>query len=116
MPRPTAVRTNKQLVDELMTTQEPWVDTAIVVAFENRFEFVGEDHPDPMRRLDSLLKEGGLAIGLAGVMPTLHRNGVVLHTQVYQEYSEQSWAHDYMHTLRGIVRSHSNSGGEGSAA
>ena len=33
----------------------------------DRFEFVTEDHPDPMNRLNSLQGEGGLAIGLAGV-------------------------------------------------
>jgi hypothetical protein len=86
---------------------DPWVDAAIVVAFENRFEFVGEDHPDPMSRLDSLLKEGGLPIGLAGVMPeALKKGGNVLHTQVFQEYVGQAWAHRYMDTLRGIVRNH----------
>jgi hypothetical protein len=82
------------------------MDAAIVVAFENRFEFVGEDHPDPMSRLDSLLKQGGLPIGLAGVMPEARKDGNVLHTQVFQEYSGQAWAHRYMETLRGIVRSH----------
>jgi hypothetical protein len=30
------------------------MEIAIVVAFENRFEFVGDDHPDPMNRLTPL--------------------------------------------------------------
>jgi len=84
----------------------PWVDAAIVVAFENRFEFVGEDHPDPIRRLHALLAEGGLPIGLAGVTPATPAHGDVLHTLVFQEYLGQAWAHQYMDTLRGIVRRH----------
>jgi hypothetical protein len=100
------MRSNQQLVDALRMAPQPWVDTAIVVAFENRFEFVGEDHPDPMSRLHSLLAEGGLAIGLAGVASTTPTNGNVLQTQVFQEYSGQAWAHRYMDTLRGIVKSH----------
>ena len=102
----TTLRSNKQLVEELRKAPDPWVDTAIVVAFENRFEFVGEDHPDPMSRLDSLLEQGGLAIGLAGVMRAPPRYGNVLHTRVFQEYRGQAWAHRYMDTLQGIVRKH----------
>ena len=101
-----SLRSNKQLVEELRTAPDPWVDTAIVVAFENRFEFVGEDHPDPTGRLASLLEQGGLPIGLAGVMPATRTDCNVLHTQVFQEYVGQAWAHRYMETLRGIVRNH----------
>ena len=95
---------------------EPWVDSAIVVAFENRFEFVGEDHPDPVSRLHALLTQGGLAIGLAGVTPTTFTNGNVLHTRVFQEYLGQAWAHRYMDTLRGIVRGHAATGSHQTAA
>lgn len=102
----TAMRSSKQLVDELRSTQQSWLDAAIVVAFDNRFEFVGEDHPDPTRRLDSLLNDGGLAIGLAGVLPAVQRKGDVLQTQVFREYLGQSWAHRYMDVLQGIVRGH----------
>lgn len=101
------MRSNEQLVDELRTTSQPWLDAAIVVAFADRFEFVGEDHPDPTSRLNSLQGQGGLAIGLAGVVPTALAGANVLHTQVFQEYLGQGWAHRYMDTLRGIVRSHS---------
>ncbi len=100
----TTLRSNKQLVDELRAAPDPWVDAAIVVAFEDRFEFVGEDHPDPMRRLNGLQVEGGLAIGLAGVTRTPRAD--VLHTQVFQEYLGQAWAHRYMAALQGIVQSH----------
>ena len=61
------MKSNRELVNALRAAPEPWLDTAIVVAFENRFEFVGEDHPDPMSRLKSLEEQGGLPIGLAGV-------------------------------------------------
>jgi hypothetical protein len=83
------------------------MDTAIVVAFENRFEFVAEDHPDPIKRLKALQIQGGLAIGLAGVQPGAYTDRPAFVAQVFQEYEEQAWAHRYMDTLRGIVRSHS---------
>jgi hypothetical protein len=102
----TALRSNKQLVEELRTAPKPWVDAAIVVAFEDRFEFVGEDHPDALGRLNGLQVQGGLAIGLAGVTRTMRSDSDVLHTQIFQEYVGQAWAHRYMDTLQGIVRSH----------
>jgi hypothetical protein len=37
------MKSNEQLVDEIRRNREPWVDVAIVVAFEDRFEFVSED-------------------------------------------------------------------------
>jgi len=83
------------------------MDAAIVVAFENRFEFVAEDHPDPMGRLNSLQRQGGLAIGLAGVMPTACTDRFFF-SQVFQEYKGQAWAHRYMDILSGIVRAHSS--------
>jgi hypothetical protein len=101
------MQSNQQLINELRMAPEPWMDAAIVVAFENRFEFVGEDHPDPMTRLHALLAEGGLAIGLAGVMPTTPGNVDGLRTQVFQEYVGQAWAYRYMDMLRGIFRGHS---------
>ena len=79
------------------------MDAAIVVTFENRFEFVTEDHPDPMNRLNSLQKQGGLAIGLAGVQSSEFA-GRVLLVQVFREYEGQAWAYRYMDKLRGIVR------------
>src|SRR5439155_12979014 len=66
----SVMRSNQELVKALRAAPGPWMDTAIVVAFENRFEFVSEDHPDPMNRLNCLEKQGGLAIGLAGVQPS----------------------------------------------
>jgi hypothetical protein len=83
------------------------MDAAIVVAFENRFEFVGEDHPDPMHRLNALQEQGGLAIGLAGVTSGTYTDRDVFFAQVFQEYEGQAWAHRYMDALRGIVRGHS---------
>lgn len=79
------------------------MDAAIVVAFENRFEFVAEDHPDPMNRLNSLEEQGGLAIGLAGVNPTEYADRP-FRAEVFEEYEGQAWAHRYMDRLRGIVR------------
>ena len=96
---------NKEVVNALRAAPGPWMDAAIVVAFENRFEFVGEDHPDPMNRLNALQQEGGLAIGLAGVTQSGYADRAFL-AQVFQEYEGQAWAHQYMDTLRGIVRRH----------
>jgi hypothetical protein len=78
------------------------MDAAIVVAFENRFEFVPEDDPDPLTRLNKLQRQGGLAIGLAGMTPTASSNQV-FSSRVFQEYEGQGWAHRYMDLLRGIV-------------
>jgi hypothetical protein len=100
------MKSDRELVNALRAAPEPWLDTAIVVAFENRFEFVGEDHPDPMTRLKSLQEQGGLAIGLAGVGAGRYADGAFL-AEVFEEYREQEWAHWYMDTLRRIVRSHS---------
>jgi len=102
------MKTNKELVDELRTTPERWMDAAIVVAFEDRFEFVGEDHPDPVRRLTYLLEQGGLPIGFAGLVPVASPGTNTLQTQVFSEYVDQAWAHRYMSTLRGMVRKHSS--------
>jgi len=103
------MRSNKQLVNELRTAPGQWMDAAIVVAFENRFEFVAEDHPDPMSRLNSLQEQGGLAIGLAGVQPGTYTDRAFFFAQVFQEYEGQAWAHRYMDALRGIVRRQSSS-------
>ena len=78
------------------------MDAAIVVAFENRFEFVAEDHPDPAGRLNRLQEQGGIPIGLAGVKPA-HYTDVTFFAKVFPEYEGQAWAHRYMDTLRRIV-------------
>jgi hypothetical protein len=97
----------KQIVDELRKTPEQWVDAAIVIVFDDRFEFVGEGHPDPMTRLSFLVEQGGIPIGFAGLLPTA-RDGVgVLKTQVSQDYLSQGWAHQYMKSLSSMVRNHS---------
>jgi hypothetical protein len=97
------MQSNKELVNALRAAPGLWMDAAIVVAFENRFEFVGEDHPDPVNRLKFLEAQGGIAIGLAGVKPARYAAPAFL-AQVFQEYEGQVWAHRYMDTLRGMVR------------
>lgn len=99
------VRSPKELVSEMMTAPGPWMDAAIVVAFENRFEFVAEDHPDPTGRLKFLQEQGGLAIGLAGVKPTQYTDSTFF-ARVFPEYEGQAWAHRYMDTLRKIALHH----------
>jgi hypothetical protein len=103
------MRSNKQLVNELKAAPALWMDAAIVVAFENRFEFVGEDHPDPISRLNSLQEQGGLAIGLAGVEPGVVPERTLFSSQLFHEFKGQIWAHRYMEILRGIVRRHASS-------
>jgi hypothetical protein len=104
MPTQTTARSNKQLVDELRRAPDPWIDSAIVVAFEDRFEFVGEDHLDPMSRLNSLEAQGGLAIGLAGMRPGARRDQRTLSARVFSEYVGQGWAHRYMDILLRMAR------------
>jgi hypothetical protein len=100
------MRSNKELVNALRAAPAPWMESAIVVAFENRFAFVGENHPDPLNRLNSLQEEGGLAIGLAGVRQGEYANRTFV-ARVFQEYEGQAWAHRYMDKLRGIAEGHS---------
>jgi hypothetical protein len=98
---------NQELVTALRAAPEPWMDVAIVVAFNNRFEFVGEDHPDPASRLKSLQEQGGLAIGLAGMKSDDYADGSFM-IRIFQEFEGQVWAHRYMDTLRKIVQSHAS--------
>ena len=95
------VQSNEKLVQELRMAPWPWVDAVIVVAFGNRFEFVKENYPDPMSRLNSLQSEGGLAIAFAGMAPGTHQP--VFSAQLFPEFRGQAWAHRYMDILREIV-------------
>ena len=79
------------------------MDVAIVVAFDNRFEFIAEDHANPMYRLNALQEQGGLAIGLAGIKAG-ESGYPSFRAQLFQEYEGQAWAHRYMDTLRRIGR------------
>src|SRR6185295_13740001 len=83
------MRSTKELVKELRMLPPQWVDAAIVVAFEDRFEFVSEDHPFPVTRLKSLENKGGLAIGLAGMQPTQDTSETFC-AQVFKEYEGQA--------------------------
>ena len=107
-PRETEVlmRSNEELVNALRTAPAAWMDTAIVVAFENRVELVPEDHPDPIYRLNSLQEQNGLAIGLAGIKSSGNARRT-FQVQLFQEYKGQAWAHRCMDKLRRIVREHS---------
>ena len=99
------MQSNNELVDELRAAPEPWIESVIVVAFENRFEFVAEDHPDPASRLEFLQRQGGLAIGIAGVIPT-PCSGRSFSACMFKEYRNQAWALRYMDKLRRLVRCH----------
>lgn len=97
------MRSLQELVNALRAAPAPWIDTAIVVAFESRFEFVAEDHPDPVRRLKFLEEQGGLPIGLAGVRSGEFADRAFL-VEVLPEYQGQAWAHRYMDRLQRMVR------------
>jgi hypothetical protein len=97
------MKSDKELLNALRAAPASWLDVAIVVAFDDRFEFVAEDHPDPLNRLNSLQEQGGLAIGLAGLKSSEYADRA-FRVQVFQEYEGQAWAHRYMDRLRGIVR------------
>jgi hypothetical protein len=99
------MRSTNELVKELRKAPEHWLDAVIVVAFEDRFEFVREDNSFPITRLNSLEKRGGLPIGLAGMKPT--DNNDAFCVKVFKEFEREAWAHQYMDTLRRIVRRNS---------
>jgi len=95
-------RSVSEHVRELRAAPSHWIDTAIVVAFHDRFEFVREDCPDPTVMLRSLEAHGGLAIGLAGVNVAGTSRGTFL-AKVFPEYEGQAWTHRHMDKLRRIV-------------
>jgi hypothetical protein len=66
------------------------MDAAIVVAFESRFEFAAEDHPDPMTRLNFLQEQGGLSIGLAGVKPSTYSDRAFFFAHVFSRIRRSS--------------------------
>jgi hypothetical protein len=103
------MRSTEELVNALRSAPSQWTDAAIVVAFDNRFEFVKEDTPDATGRLKLLEERGGLAIGLAGVENA--NAGRVFMAKVFPEYEGQRWAHRSMDRLRNMVhrQSHKNS-------
>jgi hypothetical protein len=100
------MKSNEELVNALRSAPAAWLDTAIVVAFENRVELVAEDHPDPICRLNSLQEQSGLAIGLAGIKSS-GNDRRTFQVQLFEEFEGQAWAHRCMDQLRGIVRKHS---------
>jgi len=103
------MRSTEELVNALRSAPSQWTDAAIVVAFDNRFEFVKEDTPDATGRLKLLEERGGLAIGLAGVENA--NAGRVFMAKVFPEYEGQGWAHRSIDRLRKMVhrQSHKNS-------
>jgi|SRR6185369_10694724 hypothetical protein len=93
------IRSISDYVKDLRAAPSYWIDTAIVVAFHDRFEFVREDCPDPSALLSSLEAHGGVAIGLAGIDPS---PGIFL-AKVFPEYEGQAWTHRHMDRLRKMV-------------
>jgi hypothetical protein len=96
------IRSVREHVRDLRAAPSHWIDTAIVVAFHDRFEFVREDCPDPSALLNSLEAHGGVAIGLAGIDPAESSAGTFL-AKVFPEYEGQAWTHRHMVRLRRIV-------------
>jgi len=97
------MKSDEEVLNALRAAPAAWTDVAIVVAFDDRFEFVAEDHPYPLNRLNSLQEQGGLAIGLAGLKSSQYADRA-FQGQVFQEYEGQAWAHRYMDRLRRMVR------------
>lgn len=100
------MRSTSELVNELRNAPHQWIDTAIVVVLEDGFEFVSEANPFPITRLQFLEKQGGLAIGVAGMKSAKDSPGAFC-AKVFKEYEGQTWAHRYMEQLRRIVRRNS---------
>jgi hypothetical protein len=100
--RTGVIRSVGEYIKNLRAAPDQWIDTAIVVAFHDRFEFVREDCPDPSVLLESLEAHGGVAIGLAGIDPAESIPGTFL-SKVFPEYEGQAWAHRHMARLREIV-------------
>jgi len=96
------VRSVGEHVKDLREAPSHWIDTVIVVVFQDRFEFVPEDCPAPCALLRSLEASGGVAIGLAG-MKLADSSRKTFLVKVFPEYKGQAWTHRSMDRLRGIV-------------
>jgi hypothetical protein len=96
------IRSVSDYVSDLRAAPSNWIDTAIVVAFHDRFEFVRENCPDATGLLRSLESSGGVAIGLAGMNMTESSRQRFL-AKVFPEYEGQAWTHRRMDALRRIV-------------
>ena len=95
-------RSISDYVRELRTAPSSWIDTAIVVTFPDRFEFVRENCPAPSAMLHSLESSGGVAIGLAGMRMAASSPHTFL-AKVFPEFEGQAWTHRRMDALRRIV-------------
>src|SRR5688572_18170487 len=96
------IRSVRDYIGDLRAAPSHWFDTAIVVAFHDRFEFVRESCSDAPGLLRSLESSGGLAIGLAGMSMTPSCRHRFL-AKVFPEYEGQAWTHRRMDALRRIV-------------
>jgi hypothetical protein len=95
-------RSISDYVRELRAAPSSWIDTAIVVAFPDRFEFVRENCPAPSAMLHSLESSGGVAIGLAG-MKLAASSPNTFRAKVFPEFEGQAWTYRRMDVLRRLV-------------
>ncbi len=92
-------RSTKELVDELMAEAGP-EDVAragLVVGFEDRTEVVWSSDPEPLKSLNSHVREGGIPVGIA----RLKEGGV--HVSPLPELDGAEWAEKYLATITGEI-------------
>ena len=83
-------RTTKDLIDEMNGEKaKGFTLLAIIVGFENRTVFVFDSDPEPLRKLNELVKDGGEPIGLSGIRRIAKKVDFLIRP--FTEYEGKDW-------------------------
>ena len=77
------MRSAKELFEELQREAAVAYAVAIAIAFERRTEYVFDTDPDALERLDELLAQGGMPLGLMVV--TRHGDELDIKARPYRD-------------------------------
>jgi hypothetical protein len=82
-----------------------WVDkVALVVGFEAETKFVRNSDPDPLSKLDVLLKAGGRPVGMIGFVNDFWEADVWRsYWKPLEEYAGQEWVKPYLEMFIHVV-------------
>jgi len=82
-----------------------WVDkAALVVGFEAETKFVRDSDPDPLWKLDALVKRGGRPVGMIGFTNDFYEADVWRsHYRPLEEYAGEEWAKPYLEMLIHVI-------------
>src|SRR5262249_21972297 len=91
------LRTTTDLIEELKQhAEEPGcVFSALVVGFERSTSFVFSDDANSLDKLNAFIRQGGEPVGIVSMFREGCGKRVVI-AQLLAEYSEESWAQQYL--------------------